>query len=231
MFTRRLRVVVDERERRSGIPVLLKKFGLHVEYRMLDVGDYVVSPECAIERKAERDFLKSLYSGRLFDQARQLRELYEHPVLIVEGNFPHSISELEKPKTFWGTLATLTFQHSLNLFFTANTQQTADLIHTLAQKTSVKPKGGPFVRRKPKVKDIEKAQLTLVSSLPGIGPKLADRALRRFRTVRKVYSASIAELSSVEGIGRTTAEKIAKLLDASYPSASTKPQQLALNQT
>jgi len=48
------RVVVDEREKPSGIPDLLKGFGLQIEYRMLDVGDYLVSPEYAVERKEGR---------------------------------------------------------------------------------------------------------------------------------------------------------------------------------
>lgn len=38
------RVVVDDRERSSGIPSLLRKLGLPVEYRMLDVGDYLIFP-------------------------------------------------------------------------------------------------------------------------------------------------------------------------------------------
>ena len=79
----RFRVIVDEREKPSGVHDLLKEFGLQVEHRILDVDDYVVSPECAIERKKGQDFLRSLYSGRLFDQAHRLSEAYDHPVLIL----------------------------------------------------------------------------------------------------------------------------------------------------
>jgi len=74
-------------------------------------------------------------------------------------------------------------------------------------------------------------QLLLVSDLPGIEPKLANSVLKRFGTVRRVFSASVAELSSVDGIGRIKAEKIAKLLDAYYRPVARPPQQLRLDNT
>jgi DNA excision repair protein ERCC-4 len=226
-----LRVVVDEREKTSGIPNLLKQFGLLVEHRMLDVGDYIISPDSAIERKRKQDFLKSLYSGRLFDQAYRLSQAYEHSVLIVEGKLSYFMERMAKPRVFWGALATLTFQYGLNIFFTTETQQTADLIYALMKHRSFGRPKGPFVQKKPKTIDLEKSQLTLVSSLPGVGLKLADRVLKRFGTVRRVFCASVAEFSLVKGVGRKKAEKIAKVLDAPYPPMEKPPKQLELCQS
>jgi len=227
-MSNKLRVVVDERERPSGIPELLRHFGLQVEYRMLDVGDYIVSSECAVERKQERDFLKSLYSGRLFDQIHRLCEVYSRPVLIVESEMPIVAKQMTNPRAFWGALTTLTFQYGLGIFFTAETKQTADCIYTLAtHKYFAKPKG-PFIQKKLKTASLEKAQLSLVANLPGIGPRLADRALKRLGTVRRVFSASVAELSSVDGIGRKKSEKISSLLDAYYRPTEKLSKQLQL---
>jgi len=227
----KFRVVVDERERPSGVPELLREFGLQVEYQMLDVGDYVVSPECAVERKEGRDFFKSLYSGRLFDQTHRLCETYDRPVLVVEGELPLFVREMARPRAFWGALTTLAFEYGLSVFFTADAKQTADLIYTLTKRKGPFRPRGPLVRKKLKVRALEKNQLFLVSGLPGIGPKLADRALRRFGTVRRVFSASVAELSSVDGIGRVKAEKIAEILDAHYHSAEKPSKQLRLDKT
>jgi ERCC4-type nuclease len=225
----KIRIVADEREKPSGVPDLLKEYGLQVEYRMLDVGDYVVSSKCAVERKEERDFFKSLYSGRLFDQAHRLCETYDRPALIVEGEFPLFVREMAKPRAFWGALTTLAFEYGLSVFFTADARQTADLIYTLTKRKGLVRPRGPLVRKKLKARTLEKNQLFLVSSLPGVGPKLADRALRRFRTVRRVFSASVAELSSVEGIGRIKAEKMAEILDVHYHPAEKPPKQLLLD--
>ncbi len=227
----KFRVVVDEREKPSGVPYMLKEFGLQVEYKMLEVGDYIVSWECAVERKEERDFLKSLYAGRLFDQAHRLCETYDRPVLIVEGKLPLFVREMAKPRVFWGALTTLAFEYGLSVFFTADTRQTADLIYTLTKRKGLVRPRGPLIRKKLKAKTLNKNQLFLVSSFPSIGPKLADRALRRFGTVRRVFSASVAEFSSVDGIGRKKAEKIAEILDASYNPAERQPKQLRLDKT
>ena len=93
-MTSKLRVIVDEREKPSSVPDFLKKLGLQVEFKMLDVGDYIISPICAVERKSSRDFLKSLYSGRLYDQASRIKEDYEKAFFIIEGNFPDFILSL-----------------------------------------------------------------------------------------------------------------------------------------
>jgi DNA excision repair protein ERCC-4 len=58
-------------------------------------------------------------------------------------------------------------------------------------------------------------QLSILSSLPGIGDKLAVRMLEKFRTPQRALSASIAELARIPGFGNARAEKIRKILD--YP--------------
>jgi len=226
-----LRIVVDERERPSGVPEALKKLGAQTEFKMLEVGDYIVSPSLAVERKSSRDFLKSLYSGRLFDQASRMSDCYEKSILIVEGNFPNFLYEMKNPKVFWGALTTLAFKFDLNVFFTGEPQQTAELIYTIAKHESTRKPAGPYVKKRVKAESLEQIQLLIVSSLPGIGPKLGERLLKRFGTIRRVFNASIAELASVEGIGRAKAERVAKILDFYYRSLAAKPQQLPLNES
>ena len=45
-----LRIIVDERETKSGIPKLLKAIGMNVEMKTLPIGDYIVAPETIVER-------------------------------------------------------------------------------------------------------------------------------------------------------------------------------------
>ena len=226
-----LRIIVDEREKPSSVPKALKKLGAQVEFKMLEVGDYIVSPLCAVERKSSRDFLKSLYSGRLFDQASRISDRYEKSVLIVEGDFPNFLYEMKNPKVFWGALTALAFKFNLNVFFTAEPWQTAELIYTIAKHESVKKLAGPYVKKRFKAEDVEQNQLLIVSSLPGVGPKLGERLLKRFGTIRRIFNASIAELASVEGVGRAKAERIARILDSYYKPLATKPQQLPLDES
>lgn len=46
-----VRIVVDEREKNSDIPELLRNAGAVIDFAQLKVGDYIVSPETAVERK------------------------------------------------------------------------------------------------------------------------------------------------------------------------------------
>jgi DNA excision repair protein ERCC-4 len=69
-----LRIVVDEREKKSGIPDLLKAVGINLEIKTLPIGDYIVAPETVVERKSISDLISSIFDGRLFDQCDRLRE-------------------------------------------------------------------------------------------------------------------------------------------------------------
>ena len=64
----KLRIVIDDRERKSGIPKLLQGIGINAEIKTLPVGDYIVAPETIVERKSISDLISSVFDGRLFDQ-------------------------------------------------------------------------------------------------------------------------------------------------------------------
>ena len=75
-----VRIVVDERERNSRIPDLLRQAGAIIDFAQLKVGDYIVSPETAIERKTIRDLINSIYDGRLFVQCSELAQHYSKTI-------------------------------------------------------------------------------------------------------------------------------------------------------
>ncbi|MEM4252751.1 MAG: ERCC4 domain-containing protein, partial [Candidatus Nitrosotenuis sp.] len=75
-----IRIVVDERERKSGIPDLLRAVGVNLEVKTLPIGDYIVAPETIIERKSIHDLISSVFDGRLFDQCNRLKEHFANPV-------------------------------------------------------------------------------------------------------------------------------------------------------
>ena len=212
-----LRVVVDEREKPSGVAEKLADLGAMVDYQVLDVGDYIVR-DYAVERKSARDFVTSLFTGRLFDQARRLGDAYETPILVVEGNFEEQVKRQKNPRSLWGALISAVLDFRLNCFFTPDTSQTAQFIFTLGK--SGRFRGGtalpPLVVRKPKTSDLSRIQASIISSLPGIGPQLADQLLTNLGSVRKVFAASVTDMAVGAAIGRARALPLGKLLDAPY---------------
>ena len=207
-----LRIIVDERERKSGIPDLLKSVGLNVEMKTLPIGDYIVASETIVERKSIRDLMSSVFDGRLFDQCSRLKEHFEHPIVLVEGNVDEIEEITDNPLIFYGALSTVILDFKIPIIPTPSAAHTAKLLVSLCSKKD-SPKG-PYLKKIKKSSNLERQQLSVLCSLPGIGEKFAVRMLEKFGTPFKVFTATTAELAKVEGLGDTRAKKIKKMLDS-----------------
>ena len=206
-----LRIVVDERERKSGIPDLLKSIGLNIEMKTLPIGDYIVAHETIVERKSIRDLMASVFDGRLFDQCSRLKEHFEHPIVLMEGNVDEIEEITENPLIFYDALSTVAIDFKIPVIPTPSAAHTAKLLVSMCSRKDT-PKG-PYLKKIKKSSDLEKQQLSVLCSLPGIGEKFAVRMLTKFGTPLKVFSATTAELAKVEGLGEARAKKIKKTLD------------------
>ena len=222
-----VRVVIDERER-PNVPTCLKKLGLTLDYRLLEEGDYIAA-EYAIERKTVRDFISSLYSGRLFDQAFRLGQVYRFAIIIVEGDLYSELEKMKNPKVFWGALITLSFGYGIRSFFTRDPEETAELISILAKRPPEVRSRPPVIVRKPKYGQIRESQIVLLQGLPGIGARIAQKLLTRFGSPRNVFLATESELNTRGRLGRAKTAKIAAVLDTSYDVLDKKSEQLKLS--
>jgi len=207
-----LRIIVDERERKSGIPDLLKSIGLNIEMKTLPIGDYIVAPETIVERKSIRDLMASVFDGRLFDQCTRLKEHFEHPIVLMEGNVDEIEEITENPLIFYGAISTVVLDFKIPVIPTPSASHTAKLLVSMCSRKDT-PKG-PYLKKIKKSSDLEKQQLSVLCSLPGIGEKFAVRMLEKFGTPLKVFSATTADLAKVEGLGEARAKKIKKTLDS-----------------
>jgi DNA excision repair protein ERCC-4 len=211
-----LRMVIDERERKSGIPDLLKQVGVKVELVNLPVGDYIVASETVVERKSVNDFISSVFDGRLFDQCTRLKEHYENPAIIIEGNIDEIDQITENPLVFYGSVSSVVLDFKIPVVPTPNASHTAKLLIAMcARQRSVK---GPFLKKIRKSGDLYRQQLSVLCSLSGIGEKLATRMLERFGSPNNSLNASIADLAKIKGMGETRAQRIRKILDAGVKS-------------
>ena len=206
-----LRIVVDEREKKSGIPDLLKSIGLNIEMKTLPIGDYIVAPETIVERKSIRDLMASVFDGRLFDQCTRLKEHFEHPIVLMEGNVDEIEEITENPLIFYGAISTVVLDFKIPVIPTPSASHTAKLLVSMCSRKDT-PKG-PYLKKIKKSSDLERQQLSSLCSLPGIGEKFAVRMLEKFGTPLKVFTATTAELAKIEGLGDARAKKIKKVLD------------------
>jgi DNA excision repair protein ERCC-4 len=210
------RVVADERERASGVPEELSKLNVRVYFSRLPVADYVLNPELAIERKSVRDLVASVYDSRLFYQAARISAAYAKPFLLVEGDSKEVEGLVKNLKSFYGAIANVTLAYGLRVLYTANPKETAVAIAELLNHARAKPLARMPSEIPPKAKSVPQQQLYLVSSMPGIGRKLAEKLLSKYGTPRRVMSLTAGELALTQGIGWKKAEKIKEMLDARF---------------
>ena len=204
-----LRIIIDERERKSGIPKLLKDIGVNVEIKTLPIGDYIVSHETVVERKSINDLIASIFDGRLFDQCNRLKEHFQFPIILLEGNVDEIESITENPLVFYGALSTIAIDYKIPIIPTPNASHTAKLLVSLSsRKESIK---GPLLKKIKKSNDVQKQQLSVLCSLPGVGEKIAIRMLEKFESPLKVLSASTKDLAKIPGLGELRAKKIKKI--------------------
>jgi len=206
-------VIADERERQSGVPERLSKLDVRVYYSRLAVGDYVVNPEIAAERKSIGDFVSSVYDGRLFAQASALSSSYRKPYIIVEGDVNKVSGLVKNLASYYGAIASVTLAYDLRLMHTANQDETALAIAALVRNSRARPMPPGLAQPPPKSKDEAQQQLYFVSALPGVGMKLAKRMLGLYGTPRRVLSLTEAQFAMIPGVGAKRASKIAHVLD------------------
>lgn len=219
------RIVVDERERPSGIPDFLRASGAAVDFAQLAVGDYIVSPEVAVERKTVHDLVSSIYDGRLYVQCSELVKHYAKPVVVIQGDIavlkeiPDDVEEskarrlAERTPLALEALATVAMEFRIPVIHAPDAEQTAALLLAMANKGLQNKVSGPLLKKIRKENPFYLQQLSILSSVPGVGDKLAARMLDKFKTPQRALTATAAELATIPGFGLARAQRVRKVLD------------------
>lgn len=230
-----LHICVDSNEAsgRRDVVNYLRLSGFEVDVRKLDVCDYVVSDRCGVERKDVSDFVGSMKDGRLFNQARDMAEAYERPVLILEGRLSRAFRRSRmRPASVYGALSSLVLDYGVSVVPTEDPDGTAVLLHRLAYREQAKEERPLQLRSVRRDMPPHMQQIFLLSGLPQIGSTLAEELLRRFdspyRVVEEFANAEVSvsasgktkrlrgPLAEVRGVGPAIVEGARRLLTGSF---------------
>ncbi len=209
-------IFVDTREANNGILEYFKQYDCDVQKKMLLYGDFVVSDRVSIERKLVNDFVQSITDKRLFKQLKAMKDNFERPVLIIEGE--ESLYGVLQPNIIRGALAAISVDMSIPIIWTRDIADTAGIIYWIARREQILEKREVVLRNKKVPKTIEEKQEYLISSLPDVSVVRAKALLKHFKSPMNVFNASEKELKEVKGIGKGIAEKIKKVLEKKYKS-------------
>lgn len=212
-----MKVVADHREAASGILRELHRLDLNIEMQQLEVGDFILSERVGVERKTVRDFLQSLVDGRLLEQAKNLAETFERPLLVLEGEGLYSERRIH-PNAIRGALACITVDYHIPIISTKDEKASAKILASITKREQKEKKSEIPVRSERKSLTLTELQRFVVEGLPGVSAVLAKRLLDHFASVERVMQASEEELMEVHGIGTEKARDIRRVLEAEYIS-------------
>jgi len=212
-------IIADLRERVSGIPRALSEKGLEVRLKRLEVGDYLLTPKIAVERKTTADFIQSIFDKRLFAQVGALRANFYSPILILEkSDAPREIH----PSALRGAMLYVSLLNRIPILHTGNSAETIELLFAMAQLAPRETAKKFSLHAKRRSPSPALTQRYILETIPGLGPHLAESLLKQFGSLQAVFNAKFDDLMDVPGIGRNRAEKVLALLQHDYRPSLTK---------
>lgn len=217
------KIIVDHRERLSGIIEELARRKLDVEVKQLEVADFILETKddqnnivtVGIEKKTQNDFINSIIDRRIISQLIALKENFTRPLLIIEGEDNIYTLRDFHPNAIRGMLASIAIDFQVPVIYTKNFRDTASLIEVIARRLD-QPKRHISLMPGRKPPTLKEQQEYVIQSIPTVGPTLAKALLKEFKSVKGVVNASNEALQKVDKIGKKKAGSIIDTLTKEY---------------
>jgi len=183
------KIIADYHEKNSLVISELISLGINVEIKHLPVADFLIN-NTAIERKTVSDFLTSMLNKRL---SRQLEELQQYPkkLLIIEGIDEQELytedSQGINSNAIRGFLLSILLKHQIPIIFTKDYEDTAKFLIILTKKQE---KNNLSLRVKKRAYSQKEQLQYILEGFPGLGPATSKKLLKKFKTLKNIFSQS-----------------------------------------
>ena len=218
-----MKIIVDHRERPSGIIKELVKRKLDIEEKQLEVADFIIQSKTldgkivniGIEKKSLNDFLNSIADKRLIKQLINLKDNFDIPLLILEGQENiYSIRNFH-PNAIRGMLASIIIDYQIPILHSKNCRDTAAFLEIISKRLEKKRSLGSLLGKR-KTLTIKEQQELILETFPGIGLTLSKNLLSEFKTIKRIVNTSEKKLQKIDKIGPIKAKKIKEILEKEY---------------
>jgi DNA excision repair protein ERCC-4 len=209
-------ILIDNREKDSGIPNILKERNIPILFENLEIGDYIIG-DLIIERKTSKDFIASVFDGRIFQQANKITSYTNRAILLIEGLLQNELEYVKNKNSIYGTLLSLALSYNFKIIYSNNVEESANILEIIYKHGKYyKIDNIHLIKQKRIANDINKQKLNIIASIPYIGEKYAERLLKNFKTIKAIINASPQELSLKAKIPYKTSIKIWRILNEEY---------------
>lgn len=200
-------IQVDSRETDKVIKNAREHFK-SLEVTFLPIGDFV-SGEVCIERKKLDDFVGSINSKRMYNQAANMEKNYKHNYIIIIGR----LSQLENSRffdfskrRFRREVAYLMANYNVKVLVVDDDKSFYEQIYQIFKQHGEKSEGkkNGIKRIAPRTGDV---YIDMICVVDKIGPKKAEEILKIYK-VYELFDASVKDLMAIKGIGKTQATRI-----------------------
>jgi ERCC4-type nuclease len=211
-------IIVDSREASTATKIVkgLIERGVKVKTEALEKGDYILSDQCAVERKTVSDFVYTLTRRYLFEQLFRLKDVYPKSLVLLEGYLPiiYKFSHVQ-PAAIWGAMFNLA-KNGVALVNTASYKETIDFLYVAARQEQIVEKRAPTVHAFKKTGTLADAQVYLIASLPNIGREKATAILKSYQTPLNALINVDGWSKTVHGLGPVISNKVKEVLSTPY---------------
>jgi ERCC4-type nuclease len=211
-------IIVDSREASTAAKIVkgLIERGVKVKTEALEKGDYILSDQCAVERKTVHDFVYTLTRRYLFEQLFRLKDVYPKSLIVLEGYLPiiYKFSHIQ-PAAIWGAMFNLA-KNGIALVNTASYKETIDFLYVAARQEQIVEKRAPTVHAFKKTETLSDAQMYFVASLPNIGREKANAILKSYQTPLNALINVDDWSKTVHGLGPVITNRVKEVLSTPY---------------
>ena len=211
-------IIVDSREAGSAEKIVkgLVEKGVTVKTEMLEKGDYILSDQCAVERKTVNDFVYTLTRRYLFEQLFRLKDVYPKSLIVLEGYMPiiFKYSNIS-PSSIWGAMFNLA-KNGIAIVSTSSYKETIDFLYTAARQEQIIEKRSAVVHAFKKCDTLSDAQVYFVASLPSIGREKATAILDSYQTPMNALINVDDWEKAVHGLGPIITNRVKDVLSTPY---------------
>lgn len=228
-------IVIDSREdaKHPEFKQFFMREGLKIAIQALPAGDFLLlappgKQSILVERKTVNDFANSIRDNRIWDQSKLLAKAAEEdghiPMIIIEG----CLEELVKYRNWHiqsllRVIDTLLLEYHIPVLNTPSKEATLKWIVAKA-KSLGRTEDKRVIRMRVEKKPMSLNERILYVAEGIVGPTIARRLLKKFKTLKALANASVYELMSVEGIGEKRAQEIYALFNTEWREEESEQQ-------